>query len=72
MDAYPIEFVAHLQPLLFVGGLDEAAYAETTFAPLIAHLRKAFTPKRGLQVWDSVRGATSEFHVVLVDKVRRS
>ncbi|KAI5481898.1 hypothetical protein MNV49_000175 [Pseudohyphozyma bogoriensis] len=38
------------------------------FLPLLGALRRTLAPKKGFSIWDNSRGATNEFHVVLVDK----
>jgi hypothetical protein len=75
MDAFgPAEFLFHLLPLLHVAGLEDASLLAgdaEAFGALVASLRRCFAAKKGVQPWDAARGASTDFHAVLVEKVRR-
>jgi hypothetical protein len=73
MDAYPPEFLLHLNPLLFVAGLPlestETPDENDPFFSLAQSLAKVFISRKGFHVWDISRGSLCDFHVVLVEKV---
>ena len=78
MESYPESLLSHLQPTLFVAGLDDTALTTeddnndaALFATLRSNLRKVFLAKRAFSVWDPSRGTSAEFHVAAVDKAAR-
>lgn len=71
MDSFPESFLSHLQPLLFIAGLDQTEQ-DDGFNALLASLKQSLTHKsHSFPVWDPLRGSSSQFHAVVVDKHTR-